>query len=87
MLPEGKVSGQNQHGYTIGKVDRFDAGRYTCKADNGVGTPATAHIALQVLCKLSLIVKTVLNIFGNTSDPNSLKLGGLTTICKLLYKS
>ena len=51
MLPEGKVSGQNQHGYTIHKVDRFDAGRYTCKADNGVGTPATAHIALQVLCK------------------------------------
>ena len=51
MLPEGKVSGQKQHGYTIHKVDRFDAGRYTCKADNGVGTPATAHIALQVLCK------------------------------------
>merc|ERR1711963_1108459 len=27
----------------------FDAGRYTCRADNGVGSPATAQIDLQVL--------------------------------------
>ena len=51
LLPEGTISGQNRHGYTINRVDRFDAGRYTCHADNGVGGTATAHIALQVLCK------------------------------------
>ena len=54
LLPEGSVSGQNSHGYTIRRVDRFDAGRYTCTADNGVGSPATAQIALQVLCKSTL---------------------------------
>ena len=51
MLPEGSISGPNRHGYTIKKVDRFDAGRYTCSANNGVGVAATAHINLQVLCK------------------------------------
>ena len=51
LLPEGTISGQNQHGYKIRRVDRFDAGRYTCRADNGVGTPATAQIDLQVLCE------------------------------------
>ena len=51
MLPEGSISGPNRHGYTIKKVDRFDAGRYTCAANNGVGVAATAHINLQVLCK------------------------------------
>ena len=50
-LPDGTVSGKNAHGYTIRRVDRYDAGRYTCTADNGVGIPATAHINLQVLCK------------------------------------
>ena len=53
MLPEGSISGPNRHGYTIKKVDRFDAGRYTCTANNGVGVPATAQIALQVLCEFS----------------------------------
>jgi len=48
-LPEGHVSGPNSHGYTIRKVDRFDAGRYSCTANNKVGLPATAYIALQVL--------------------------------------
>ena len=51
LLPEGTISGQNRHGYTISNVDRFHAGRYTCHADNGVGAAATAKIALQVLCK------------------------------------
>ena len=51
MLPEGSISGPNRHGYTIKKVDRFDAGRSTCSANNGVGVAATAHINLQVLCK------------------------------------
>ena len=32
-------------------MDRFDAGRYSCTADNKVGRSATAHIDLQVLCK------------------------------------
>ena len=50
-LPDGTVSGQHEHGYTIRRVDRYDAGRYTCTADNGVGSPATAHINLQVLCE------------------------------------
>ena len=45
------MSGQHKHGYTIRQVDRFDAGRYTCTADNGVGSPASAQIALQVLCE------------------------------------
>ena len=53
-LPDGTVSGQHEHGYTIRRVDRYDAGRYTCTADNGVGSPATAHINLQVLCKSKL---------------------------------
>ena len=51
ILPEGHLSGTNRHGYTIRKVDRYDAGRYTCTANNKVGRPATAYIALQVLCK------------------------------------
>ena len=51
LLPEGTISGQNRHGYTINRVDRFDAGTYTCHADNGVGAAATAQISLQVLCK------------------------------------
>jgi len=49
ILPEGHLSGTNRHGYTIRKVDRYDAGRYTCTANNKVGRPATAYIALQVL--------------------------------------
>jgi len=49
LLPAGSISGANQHGYKIHRVDRFDAGRYTCRADNGVGSPATAQIDLQVL--------------------------------------
>ncbi|XP_040574178.1 lachesin isoform X1 [Lepeophtheirus salmonis] len=49
LLPHGKVSCQNQHCYTIHKVDRYDAGRYICSADNGVGNPANATINLQVL--------------------------------------
>ena len=50
LLPEGTYSGQNRHSYTISNVDRFHAGRYTCRAANGVGAEATAKIALQVLC-------------------------------------
>lgn len=49
ILPEGHISGPNRHGYTIHKVDRFDAGRYSCTANNKVGAPAKAYIALQVL--------------------------------------
>ena len=55
ILPEGHLSGTNRHGYTIRKVDRYDAGRYTCTANNKVGRPATAYIALQVLCKYKII--------------------------------
>ena len=56
LLPAGSISGANQHGYKIHRVDRFDAGRYTCRADNGVGSPATAQIDLQVLCKSTHIL-------------------------------
>ena len=56
LLPEGTISGQNRHGYTISNVDRFHAGRYTCHADNGVGAAATAKIALQVLCKYNKLI-------------------------------
>lgn len=48
-LPEGSVSGANNQGYTIRQVSRFDAGRYACTADNGVGMPAKAFVSLQVL--------------------------------------
>lgn len=54
-LPSGSVTGKNNEAYEIHEVDRFDAGRYTCIADNKVGT-ATAHIALQVLCKCYVCV-------------------------------
>ena len=37
----------------ISSVSRQDGGVYTCTASNGVGTPATASIKLQVLCKSS----------------------------------
>ena len=42
-------------GYTIRQVSRFDAGRYACTADNGVGMPAKAFVSLQVLCKYNSI--------------------------------
>ena len=41
----------SRQGYTIRQVSRFDAGRYACTADNGVGMPAKAFVSLQVLCK------------------------------------
>lgn len=58
LLPEGTISGQNRHGYTISNVDRFHAGRYTCHADNGVGAAATAKIALQVLYEPEIEVES-----------------------------
>ncbi len=45
------MSGANDQGYTIRKVSRYDAGRYSCTADNGVGMPAVAYVNLQVLCE------------------------------------
>ena len=44
-----------RQGYTIRQVSRFDAGRYACTADNGVGMPAKAFVSLQVLCKYQSI--------------------------------
>ena len=62
LLPEGTISGQNRHGYTISNVDRFHAGRYTCHADNGVGAAATAKIALQVLCKYNKFIFEIIRL-------------------------
>jgi len=58
LLPEGTYSGQNRHSYTISNVDRFHAGKYTCRADNGVGLEATAKIALQVLYEPEIEVES-----------------------------
>jgi len=48
LLPMGQQTLQSQQ-LVISSVAREDAGVYTCKASNGVGTPATASIHLQVL--------------------------------------
>jgi len=58
LLPEGTYSGQNRHSYTISNVDRFHAGKYTCRAANGVGMEATAKIALQVLYEPEIEVES-----------------------------
>ena len=42
------------HQLVISSVSRDDVGVYTCTASNGVGSPATAAINLQVLCKYFL---------------------------------
>ena len=65
LLPEGTYSGQNRHSYTISNVDRFHAGRYTCRAANGVGQEATAKIALQVLCMYLFDFKNTIFEYSN----------------------
>ena len=67
-MPEGHISGPNRHGYTIRRVDRFDAGRYTCTADNKVGRPAKAHIDLQVLCKYPFRNSFFCNVWGTLNN-------------------
>ena len=42
------------HQLVISSVSRDDVGVYTCTASNGVGSPASAAINLQVLCKYFL---------------------------------
>ena len=42
------------------KVTRHDAGVYVCNAENGVGKPASAQISLQVLCKLMIMMMTMI---------------------------
>ena len=83
MLPEGLISGPNRHGYTIKKVDRFDAGRYTCTAGNGVGVAATAHINLQVLCKCLSFLKVFFNKTFHviySQGLRTLTIGGSNTV-------
>lgn len=50
LLPSGakKLSGAS---LSLPAVERFDAGVYECRADNGVGKPAKAEVNLQVICE------------------------------------